>query len=201
MSRRTRRTRRHAERRDARRAAAPRRLLLGALGTAGAIVVGVLAGGGTFALWTAAAPAAAAVTLRAGSAGLSATPLQLSATGLYPGRTAYAPTTIRNTGSTPLALTLDPVKSSTAATPFTTAMAVTVGTATSADDCTAGRVPAAITTGIGAASGSDLRLTLAPGAQKMLCIGVGLPQTAPAAAAGGAASVLTITVSGTQVRG
>ncbi len=196
----SRRTRRHAERRDARRAAAPQRLLLGALATAGAILLGVLAGGGTFALWTAAAPAAAAVTLRAGSAGVSATPLQLSATGLYPGRTVYAATTIGNTGSAPLALTIDPVKTSTAATPFTTALVVTVATATSADDCTAGRVPALITTGISATGGSDLRLTLAPGAQKMLCIGVGLPHTAPAAAAGGAASVLTITVSGRQVR-
>lgn len=196
----SRRTRRHAARRDARRASAPRRLMLGALGTAGAIVLGVLAGGGTFALWTAADPAAAAVTLRAGSAGLSASPLQLSATGLFPGRMVYAATTVRNTGTTPLALSVDPVKSAMAATSFTTALVVTVGTTASAADCAAGRIDAGVTAGVGAAKGSDLTLTLQAGASQLLCIGIGLPQTAPAAAAGGAASVLTITVSGTQVR-
>lgn len=195
----TRRTRRHAAQRDTRRAAAPRRLLLGALGAAGAIVLGVLAGGGTFAIWTAAAPAASAVTLRAGSAGLTATPLELSATDLYPGRTVWAPTTVRNTGTTALALAIDPVTSSAGATAFTAAVAVTAGTAASAADCTAGRVPATVTTRVGAASGSDLQLTLAPGASHIVCIGVGLPHDAPADAAGGAASVLSLTVSGTQV--
>ena len=194
----SRRTRRHAARRAARRAAAPRRLLLGALGAAGAIVLGVLAGGGTFALWTVAAPAASAVTLQAGSAGLTSTPLQLSATNLYPGRTVYAATTVSNTGTTPLALTIDPV-TSTAAAPFTTAVAVIVGKTSSAADCTAGRVPATVTTTVGAA-GSDQQLTLAPGASQLVCVGVGLPQNASSAAAGAAASVLTIIISGTQVR-
>jgi hypothetical protein len=163
-------------------------------------VLGVLAGGGTFALWTAAAPAAAAITLQAGSAGLTATPLQLSAAGLYPGRTVWAPTTARNTGTTPLALAVDPVKSPTGATPFTTSVAITVGRAASAADCTAGTVSAVTTTGIGAATGSDLHLTLLPGASVLLCVGAGLPQAAPAAAAGGAASILLVTISGTQVR-
>lgn len=193
-----RRTRTTAAPRDARRASAPRRLLLGALGAAGAIVLGVLAGGGTFAVWTAAAPAASAVTLRAGSAGLTATPLALSATDLYPGRTVFASTSVRNTGTTPLALALSPVTSSTGATAFTTAVTVTVGTAASAADCTAGRLSAVVSTRFGG-TGADLRLALAPGASQLLCVGVGLPQDAPAAAAGGAASVLTLTVSGTQV--
>ena len=195
----SRRTRRHAARHGARRAEAPRRLLLGALAAAGAIVLGVLAGGGTFALWTAAAPAAAAVTLQSGSATLTATPLDLSAIGLYPGRIVYAATTVRNTGTTPLALTIDPVTSTAAATPFSTAVAVTVGNTSSVADCATGRVPATIATTVGAA-GSDLQLTLAPGASQLVCVGVGLPHNAPAAAAGAAASVLTITISGMQVR-
>lgn len=193
-----RRNRTTAAPRDARRASAPRRLLLGALGAAGAIVLGVLAGGGTFAVWTAAAPAASAVTLRAGSAGLTATPLALSATDLYPGRTLFASTTVRNTGTTPLALALGPVTSSTGATAFTTAVTVTVGTAASAADCTAGRLSAVVSTRVGG-TGADLRLALVPGASQLLCVGIGLPQDAPAGAAGGAASVLTLTVSGSQV--
>jgi hypothetical protein len=194
----SRRTHRLAARRGALGAATPRRLLLGALGAAGAIVLGVLAGGGTFAVWTAAAPAASGVTVRAGSASLTATALQLSAANLYPGRTAFSPTTVRNAGTTPLALTIDPVTSSTGSTAFTAAVALTIGKAASAADCTAGRVPAAVNTRVGAAA-SDLQLTLAPGASQILCVGAGLPQDAPAAAAGGAASVLTITVSATQV--
>lgn len=197
----SRRIRRHAARRAQRRAAAPARLLLGALGTAGAIVLGVLAGGGTFAVWTVAAPAAAATTtLRAGSAGLTAGALNLSAAGLYPGRTLYASTTVTNSGTAPLALTLDPVKGPAAPTTFTASLVVSVGKTVSSADCTAGRVTPTVTTPVGAAAGSDLQLTLAPGASTILCIGIGMPQTAPAAAAGAAASALAITVSGTQVR-
>lgn len=195
----SRRTRRHAAQRAQRRAAAPKRLLLAALGTAGAIALGVLAGGGTFAVWTVAAPAATAATLQSGSAGLTATGLQLSAVGLYPGRTVVAPTTVRNTGTTPVALRLDPVKGPAASTAFTASLAVSVGKAASATDCSAGRVIPTVTTGVGAA-GSDLQLTLAPGASVVLCIGVGMPQNAPAAAAGAAASSLAMTISGTQVR-
>ncbi|WP_194397580.1 hypothetical protein [Microbacterium atlanticum] len=191
-------TRRPAASRDARRAPAPRRLLLGALGAAGATVLGVLAGGGTFAVWTAATPVASAVTLQAGSAGLTATPLSLSAANLYPGRTVFAPTTVRNTGTVPLALTLDPVTSSAGATAFTTAVLVTAGAAASGAACTAGAVPAAVSTRVGAA-GADLQVTLAPGASQIVCVGVGLPHDAPAGAAGSAASVLTLTVSGMQV--
>lgn len=195
----TRRTTRHAAKRE-RRALTPARLLLAALSTAGAIVLGVVAGGGTYAAWNVAAPAAAATTLQAGSAGLAATGLQLNAVGLYPGRTIHAATTVRNTGTTALALRLDSAKSATAPTAFTRSVLVSAAAASTVADCTAGRVPALATTGLDAAGGTDLQLTLAPGASALLCIGVGLPQSAPAAAAGAAASALTITISGTQVR-
>jgi hypothetical protein len=196
----TRRTRRLAARRAQRRASAPRRLLLGALGAAGAVVLGVLAGGGTFALWSVSAPAAAAVTLQAGSAGLTATAPQLSAAGLYPGRTVYGASTVKNTGSTALALTLDPAKGPAAPTAFTSALVVSAGKAVSAADCVAGRFTPTATTRIGAAAGSDLLLTVPPGSTTTLCFGVGLPNDASAAAAGAPASALTLSISGTQVR-
>jgi hypothetical protein len=195
----SRRIRRLTARRAQRRTAAPARLLLGALGTAGAIVLGVVVGGGTFAAWAVSAQAAPSVTLQAGSAALTATPLQLSATGLYPGRTVYAPTTVRNTGTTALALAIDPVTGPTPPTAFTAALTVTAGIAASAADCTAGRTPAAVTTALGATAASDVNITLAPGASALLCIGIGLRTDAALSAAGAASTSVTVTVSGTQV--
>ncbi|QEW01974.1 hypothetical protein [Microbacterium lushaniae] len=177
-----------------RRASAPVRMLLAALGTAGAIILGIVAGSGTFAAWASSAPAAGAVTVTAGSAALSLTPLSLTATDLYPGKTVYAATTVRNAGTTPLALAVQ--ASSAAATPFTSALVVSAGSGTAAN-CTAGRVAPTVTTPLGAPA--TLAQTLAPGTTATLCIGVGLPVGAPAAAAGAAAGALSITVSGSQV--
>lgn len=176
-----------------RRASAPARMLLAALGTAGAIILGILAGGGTFAVWASSATAAETATVTAGSAALSLTPLSLSATELYPGKTVYGATTVRNDGTTPLALT---VQASTAApTAFTSALVVSIGSGTAAN-CTAGKVAATATTPLGTAA--NLGTTLAPGATATLCVGIGLPTGAPAAAAGAASTALSVTISGTQ---
>jgi hypothetical protein len=196
----SRRARRLAAQRDQRRTSTPVRLLLGALGAAGAIVVGVLAGGGTFAAWSVTAPAAAATTLRTGSASLTTTGLQLTGAGLYPGLTAYAPTTVRNTGTTPLSLALDPATGPATPTPFTASVVISAAQVASAGECAAGRVPSGPTTRVGAGTAADLRVTLSPGASALLCIGVGMPHDAPATAAGAAASALTLTISGTQAR-
>lgn len=185
---------------QARRRSTPARLLLGAAAAAGAVILGILAGGGTFAVWNATASAASAATLRAGSSSLTVTPLALTATGLYPGRTVYAPSTVRNSGTTPLALTIDTVTGPRTATPFTSAVVVSVGTASSAADCTAGRVTAPVATTVGATPRASLAATVAPGAAAIVCVGLGLPTNAPAAAAGGAASAVTLAISGTQVR-
>lgn len=191
----SRRTDRHAARRAQRAASAPRRILLAVVGTAATIVLGITAGGATYAAWSVAAPASSATTLRAGSAGLTVANPQLAATGLYPGRTVRAATTVRNTGTTPLSLSITPTATATA---FTSALVVTAGTAASAADCAAGRVTAPVTATIGTTRA--LGGTLAPGASALVCIGLGLPDSAPAAAAGAAASPLTLTVSGTQVQ-
>lgn len=183
---------------DRRRTSAPMKMLLATLGTAAVIVGGVVAGGGTYALWSTAAPVGTDTVLRAGSADLTATDPRLAATGLYPGRTVYGSTVVSNTGTTPLALTLDSVSAPTGSA-FTAALVVTVGISASAADCTAGRVAPTATTTVAAGTVSDLRVALAPGASQRLCIGLGLPAAAPAAAAGAAASALTLTISGTQV--
>ncbi|MGP3533334.1 hypothetical protein ACTU3I_00960 [Microbacterium sp. RD1] len=178
-----------------RRASAPVRMLLAALGTAGAILLGILAGGGTFAAWASSASAAGPATVTAGSASLSLSPLSLNATDLYPGKTVFGATTVRNTGTTPLALSVQPAA---AATAFISALAVSVGQGSSAADCTAGKVAPAATTSLGAAANPGV--TLAPGVSVVLCMGVGLPSGAPAAAAGAASTALVLTVSGTQVQ-
>lgn len=182
-----------------RRASAPARMLLAALGTAGAIVLGVLAGGGTFAVWATSASAAAPATVQSGSASLTVTPLTLAATDLYPGKTVFAATTVRNTGSTPLALAVQSAAATAGPSAFTSALAVSTSTGSSAADCAAGRATATTTSTLGAAPVS-LGATLAPGATVTVCLGVGLPGSAPAAAAGAASTPLTFTLSGTQVR-
>ena len=198
MSRRTLRASQREE--QPRRRSASARLLLAATGAAGAVVLGVLAGGGTFAVWNTTASAASAATLRAGSSSLSVTSLPLSATGLYPGRTVYGASTVRNTGTTALALSLDSVTGPKPATPFTSAVMVSAGTARSAADCTAGLGAPAATAAVGSSPHAPLGATIAPGASVLLCVGLGLPVGAPASAAGGTASSLTISISGTQVR-
>ncbi|MCR2815519.1 hypothetical protein [Microbacterium jiangjiandongii] len=192
----SRRSARHAARRAQRRAAAPARMLKAALGTAGVIVLGILAGGGTYAAWSVSAPAAAATTLQAGSAGLQVTDPGLTASGLYPGRAAHGATDVRNTGTVPLALAFQ-ATTSAAPNAFTTALRVTVAPLSASGRCDAAVTPM-ITVAVGAAPASAG--TLAPGATQRVCLGLTLPADAPAAAAGAAASTLTLTVSGTQVQ-
>jgi hypothetical protein len=195
----TRRARRLEAKQAQRRAALPMRLVRWSLITIAAIVIGIGVGGGTYAVWNVTAPLGTTATIHAGSATLTASDPGLSAAGLYPGRTVYGVTEVRNTGTTPLALTLDRVTGPTASTPFTSALQVSVGVASSAADCAAGRVAAVVVAAVGAPLPADLRVTLARGGTTQLCIGIGLPQNAPAAAAGAAASPLTLTISGTQV--
>lgn len=175
-------------------ASAPRRMLLAAFGTAGAIILGIIAGGGTFAVWSSGASAASSATVLAGSSALSLTPLAVPATDLYPGRTAYGSTTVRNEGTTPLALAMQATTS--AASPFTSALVVSGGIGSSAG-CAGGSVPPAASGAVGA--GLDLATILQPGQSAVLCVGLGLPASAPAQAAGAAATPVSITISGTQV--
>jgi len=192
----SRRTARHAARRAQRRVAAPARMLRAALATTGVIVLGILAGGGTYAAWSVSAPAAAATTLQAGSAGLQVTDPGLNAAGLHPGRAVYGATEVRNTGTVPLALTFQ-ATTSAAPSAFTAALRVTTSPLSASGRCDGTTAPTATVTPGSAPAGVG---TLAPGATQRVCVGLGLAHDAPAAAIGAAASTLTLTVSGTQVR-
>jgi hypothetical protein len=194
----TRRADRQEEKHAQRRASRPMRLLRWILVVSAAIVIGVGVGGGTYAVWNVATPTGSGTTVRAGSASLTASDPHLSATGLYPGRTVYGVSEVRNTGTTPLALALDTIAGPATPTAFTSALQVSIGTAATAADCTAGKVSPTVVATLGTPTASDLKVTIARGASALLCIGVGLPQGAPAAAAGAAASPLTLTISGTQ---
>lgn len=185
-------TRRAARR--ARRTSGAKRMVHGAVGAALVTVLGILAGGGTFALWNSAAAAGSQATLTAGTAQLSISGTAPTATGLYPGRTVYALTTVSNTGTVPLALS---VTTAAASTDFTRALLVSADPNATAADCTAGRATDSRSAAVG--TSADLGLTLAPGATRQLCLGVGLPANAPATAAGAATTSLAFTVSGTQV--
>lgn len=195
-------TRREARREvQPRRRSAPVRMLLGAAGVSGAVIMGIVAGGGTFAVWNVAAPVASAATVKAGSSAITATPLQLAASALYPGRTIYATSSIRNTGTTPLSISLDAVTGPAVATPFSSALTVSVAVTNSAADCVAGKVTAAANAGAGTTMKAVLAPSVAPGSAALVCVGIGLSPDAPAAAAGGATTALTLLISGAQVRG
>lgn len=88
-----------------------RRLGASAAAIGGAVVVAVLAAGGTYALWSDAMPVQAG-TVTAGTAGLTINDVPsyaipgLDVTKLYPGySTISAPLTVKNTGNTPLRVT------------------------------------------------------------------------------------------------
>ena len=184
-------TRRAARR--GRRASRATRMMQAALGAVLMTVLGILAGGGTYALWSAVASTGSQATLTAGTAELSLSGNAPSATGLYPGRTAYAVTTVRNTGTTPLRLSLT---AGAASTDLGRALAVTAAPLPSGSSCAAGLPGGPGSVALGSAT--DLGITLAPGATTQLCLGVGLPTAAPVTAAGGTASV-SFTVTGIQV--
>lgn len=192
----SRRSARHAARRAQRRTAAPARMLRASLGAAGVVVLGILAGGGTYAAWSVSAPVSAGTTLQAGSAGLQVTDPGLTASGLYPGHGVYGATEVRNTGTVPLALTFQATTGS-APTAFTTALRVTAAPLSASGRCD-GAVPPIATIGLDAAPVSVA--TLGPGQAQRVCLGLTLPREAPAAAAGAPASALTLTVSGIQVQ-
>jgi len=166
----------------------------GALCAALVTMLGILAGGGTFALWSAAAPIGSGTKLTAGSAELSVSAADLAATSLYPGRSVSAVTTIRNAGTTALRLSMTPTGPGSE---FARALRFTAAVTTSAADCIAGHVPSSSSTAVGTAV--ELGITLEPGASAQVCVGIGLPTTAPMSASAASPSSFTISFTGAQV--
>ena len=165
-----------------------------------AIIVGVVATGGTYALWNSSVNIGGG-TVKAGAATLVISrPLTMSSTLLYPGLTTYGAFVVTNSGDVPLQLTLQSL-TGVISNGFTQNLTVSVAVAPSASatvaDCPAissypwSRVATAPTAG-------SLGTTLNVGASATLCVSTSLASNAPAAAQGQSAPSFTLTVGGTQ---
>lgn len=165
-----------------------------------ALFVGVVATGGTYALWNSSVKIGGA-TVKAGAATLAISrPLTMSSTLLYPGLTTYGTFVVTNSGDVPLQLNLQSLTGVTS-NGFTQNLTVSVAVAPSASatvaDCPAissypwSRVATAPT-------GGSLGTTLNTGDSATVCVSTSLASNAPTAAQGQSLSSFTLTIGGTQ---
>lgn len=172
-----------------------------------AVVAGGLGAGGTYALYSQSV-ATPAGTVRSGQASLTVSASSLSLSGLVPGSSAVASTTVANTGDARLALTV-------AASGLTSAYEAVPGSSLDALSLrvTPVRTASACRAGLGGGSTAALRswatpratgVQLAPRAggttpAQVLCLEVVLAPTAPVGVQG-AVDAFDVVVTGTQVR-
>ena len=165
-----------------------------------ALFIGVIATGGTYALWNKSTTIAGG-TVNAGSASLViSSPLTMPSTLLYPGLTTYGAFVVTNTGTVPLQLSVQSLTGVTA-TPFSQSLTVAVAVApavgaTVADCPSLASYPwSRISTSPAA---GDLGSTLNAGASATLCVSTALAANAPATAQGQTVSAFTLTIGGIQ---
>lgn len=165
-----------------------------------ALFIGVIATGGTYALWNKSTTIAGG-TVTAGSAGLViSSPLTMPSTLLYPGLSTYGAFVVTNTGTVPLQLSVQSLTGITA-TPFsqslTVAVAIAPAVSAAVADCPSlasypwSRISTSPTAG---ALGS----TLNAGASATLCVSTALAANAPATAQGQSVPAFTLTIGGIQ---
>ena len=177
-----------------------RSILTALAAVSAALFVGVIATGGTYALWNSSVKIGGG-TVKAGAATLVISrPLTMSSTLLYPGLTTYGVFAITNSGDVPLQLNLQSltgVTSNALTQNLTLSVAVASSASATTADCPAissypwSRVATAPTAG-------SLGTTLNVGASATLCVSTSLASNAPAAAQGQSAPSFTLTVGGTQ---
>jgi hypothetical protein len=172
-----------------------RKLGAAAVATAGAVLVAVLAAGGTYALWDGTMQMETG-TVSAGNTGLTINNVTnyaitgLDVSTLYPGRSAITatPLTVRNTGTTPLAVTPGTVTFANPSSPLASELVVAVRQAAVCTLTPYGSTPASFTS-----------FTLQPNATATICVEVQLKSTAPSAVQGLSLG-FTAPLVGTQVR-
>ena len=176
------------------------RRLGGAAGaTAAAVIVAVMAAGGTYALWNASAELNAG-TINTGNTGLTINDVAsyaivgLDTSALYPGYSTITPTplTVKNTGDTPLSVTPGAVTFGDPSSTLATQLVVAITTVPTNDlTCTP--------TPFGSTPASFVSFTLQPGATRNICVEVQLKSTAPANVQGLSLG-FTAPITGLQVR-
>lgn len=170
-------------------------------GLAVAVLLAVLASGGTYALWRVEQPLPGAV-ITAGNAALDLTDPTTLATQqqLYPGQTVSGEFIAHNTGTVPLALRVDSLTGpATAADPagqaFADALSVHVWAVTGTG-CDITPPPGAWVGTVSSAPGG-LGVTVEPDAVQPMCLAATLAVEAPSATQGGSVD-LQLTLGGVQ---
>lgn len=164
----------------------------------GAVIIGVLGAGGTYALWNSSAPLPAA-TLKSGTATLAVSaPLSMATDPLYPGRTVYGTATVANTGDVPLVLSVSALAGPGTPDAFSQSLTVGVGVVDSAATCAAGTFTPTWTGTFAAATAGTLSSTATLGGSRIVCVSVSMSGSASAAALGKPAATFSLTLTGTQ---
>ena len=165
-----------------------------------ALFVGVIATGGTYALWNKSTTITGG-TVKAGVATLViSSPLTMPSTLLYPGLTTYGTFVVTNSGDVPLQLTVQSL-TGVASTSFSQSLAVAVAVDPAVSDTVAdcpnlGPYPwSQIST---APIAGSLGATLNAGASATLCVSTTLASTAATTAQGQAVRGFSLTIGGTQ---
>jgi predicted ribosomally synthesized peptide with SipW-like signal peptide len=165
-----------------------------------ALFVGVIATGGTYALWNKSTTITGG-TVKAGVATLViSSPLTMPSTLLYPGLTTYGTFVVTNSGDVPLQLTVQSL-TGVASTSFSQSLAVAVAvdpavSATVADCPSLGSYPWSQISS--APIAGSLGATLNSGASATLCVSTTLASTAATTAQGQAVRGFSLTIGGTQ---
>ncbi|GAA4174826.1 hypothetical protein [Gryllotalpicola koreensis] len=184
----------------------PRRFALSALGVLALVSAGLVVGfagtGGTYAAWNSTARVTGAtvttgstaiqVSTTAGGFAASAT-LGTPTSALGPGATTATPFVVKNTGTTPVALSATVASGSSAA--LTSALRVAV-TAASAPNCTSALAPSAVSPLTSYSTGTSLP-RLQPGSTQSLCLVLTVPLN-DASSATAQTVPLTVNLTGTQ---
>ncbi|WP_271206429.1 hypothetical protein [Herbiconiux flava] len=173
-----------------------KRMLVATALAGGAVLLGTVASGSTFALLNSSATSPGAV-VRSGTAELGvSTALSLATTPLYPGATVSGSAVVTNSGQVPLSVRVAGLALTGTATTFSSALTVHVS-AISSGSCPA--VPTAWQGTFASSTPTDLAVRVVPGGTARVCVGVTLPASAPASAAGAAPAAFTLSIDGRQV--
>lgn len=169
-----------------------------------AVVLGVLASGGTFAYLSSSASASTG-TISAGNAALSTSGSPLSLAGLYPGATVSAPFTVSipdtgtdaAQGTVPLALSVTSFAGPATSNALWQNLSIRVDVTTSAASCLDGTGLSGTPTWQPSSTGTSLNSTLAVGANAIVCLSATLSPSAPSSALGQTTS-FNVTIGGVQ---
>ena len=164
-----------------------------------AIGLATTAAGGTYALWNSSATVVASTPIKSGTAALTlASGLAMPNTQLYPGITVYGSAVFKNDGDIPLTLRVASLSAPTASNAFSSALAMSVGRAASAADCSAGSITNAVTVAFGSSLAAPIGAAVAPAQTGVVCVAATLPSTAPNGGQGLSASNFALTIDGAQ---